>query len=285
MPNIDVDTVVPETPPLALVESTATPTCDASAPPDNGGVGDCTSALAAGSSCQPTCNSGYTVTGVTTCVAATSEHEDNAFKWTQSDTTLTAAKCVEVTCDASAAPANGDVGTCTSAMAAGSTCQPTCNSGYQVSGVTSCSSDGTLTAATCDAITCDASAAPANGEVGDCTSAMAAGSTCQPTCNSGYTVSGVTTCASDGTLTAATCGATCHTDGLWYYPLNQLSDGTTAARTVETPASCQQRCKDTSGCLYWLNFPNGGCHLTDGSGGSGYYSSNPTAASGAVDCT
>ena len=229
MPNIDVDTVVPETPPLALVESTATPTCDASAPPDNGGVGDCTSALAAGSSCQPTCNSGYTVTGVTTCVAATSEHEDNAFKWTQSDTTLTAAKCVEVTCDASAAPANGDVGTCTSAMAAGSTCQPTCNSGY--------------------------------------------------------TVSGVTTCASDGTLTAATCGATCHTDGLWYYPLNQLSDGTTAARTVETPASCQQRCKDTSGCLYWLNFPNGGCHLTDGSGGSGYYSSNPTAASGAVDCT
>merc|ERR1719152_268609 len=91
VPNIDVDTVVPETPPLALVESTATPTCDASAPPDNGGVGDCTSALAAGSSCQPTCNSGYTVTGVTTCVAATSEHEDNAFKWTQSDTTLTAA--------------------------------------------------------------------------------------------------------------------------------------------------------------------------------------------------
>ena len=46
--------------------------------------------------------SGYTVTGVTTCVAATSEHEDNAFKWTQSDTTLTAAKCVEVTRDASA---------------------------------------------------------------------------------------------------------------------------------------------------------------------------------------
>jgi hypothetical protein len=51
---------------------------------------------------------------------------------------------------------------------------------------------------------CDASAAPTNGNVGDCTSSLASGSTCQPTCTSGYTVSGTSSC-SLGTLTAATC--------------------------------------------------------------------------------
>ena len=52
--------------------------------------------------------------------------------------------------------------------------------------------------------TCDASAAPANGAVGTCTSTLASGSTCQPTCNTGYTVSGTSSC-NNGTLTAATC--------------------------------------------------------------------------------
>jgi hypothetical protein len=37
---------------------------------------------------------------------------------------------------------------------------------------------------------CDASTAPTNGGVGSCTNSLASGSTCQPTCNSGYTVSG-----------------------------------------------------------------------------------------------
>ena len=53
-------------------------------------------------------------------------------------------------------------------------------------------------------LSCDASTAPTNGAVGNCTSSLASGSTCQPTCNSGYTVSGTSSC-SFGTLTAATC--------------------------------------------------------------------------------
>ena len=51
---------------------------------------------------------------------------------------------------------------------------------------------------------CDASTAPTSGAIGDCTSSLASGSTCQPTCNSGYTVSGTSSCTA-GTLTAATC--------------------------------------------------------------------------------
>jgi hypothetical protein len=106
-------------------------------------------------------------------------------------------------CDASAAPTNGGVGDCTNSLASGSTCQPTCNAGYTVSGTSSCSA-GILTAATCSVNPCDASAPPTNGDAGDCTNSLGSGLTCQPTCNSGYTVSGTSSC-SEGTLTAATC--------------------------------------------------------------------------------
>jgi len=114
-------------------------------------------------------------------------------------------------CDASVAPTNGAVGTCTNSLASGLTCQPTCDSGYTVSGTSSCNAGtltadaGTLTAATC-VPNCDASTAPTNGVVGTCTNSLASGSTCQPTCDSGYTVSGTSSCTA-GTLTAATCAA------------------------------------------------------------------------------
>ena len=62
-------------------------------------------------------------------------------------------------------------------------------------------------------MSCDASTAPTNGGVGSCTSSLATGSTCQPTCNSGYTVSGTSSCNA-GTLTAATCDATSTTSRL-----------------------------------------------------------------------
>merc|ERR1711871_1814723 len=67
-------------------------------------------------------------------------------------------------------------------------------------------SDGSAQNVTRD--TCDASAAPTNGAVGDCTSTLAAGASCTPTCNTGYTRSGQTTCGFGGVLSAtATCAA------------------------------------------------------------------------------
>ena len=51
---------------------------------------------------------------------------------------------------------------------------------------------------------CDATAAPSHGSKGNCTSTVASGSSCQPVCNTGYTVSGTSDCAL-GELTAATC--------------------------------------------------------------------------------
>jgi hypothetical protein len=46
------------------------------------------------------------------------------------------------------------------------------------------------------ATTCDASTAPANGAVGDCTGTLALGASCTPTCNAGYTLAGSRTCSS-----------------------------------------------------------------------------------------
>ena len=66
--------------------------------------------------------------------------------------------------------------------------------------------DGCQLCPNCLPKTCDASAAPTNGGVGDCTNDLADGATCQPTCDIGYVVSGTSSC-SQGTLTAATCNA------------------------------------------------------------------------------
>ena len=59
-----------------------------------------------------------------------------------------------VYCDASAAPANGAVGDCTSRLAAGTTCQPTCDEGYLVSGPSACDAEGNKTSAMCRELTC-----------------------------------------------------------------------------------------------------------------------------------
>ena len=110
---------------MSLLEVYTPAFCDASSAPTNGGVGTCTSSLPVGSTCQPVCDSGYTVSGATLCVAAAS-----------SSASLSAATCVAA-CNSATPPTNGLVGTCSSTLPAGSTCQPSCNSGYSVSGLSS----------------------------------------------------------------------------------------------------------------------------------------------------
>ena len=81
---------------------------------------------------------------------------------------------------------------------------PTCDAGYTVSGTSSCL-DRVLTRATCNADPCDASGAIANGTLNNCTSTLASGASCTPTCNSGYTLSGTRSCSA-GTLTDTVAG-------------------------------------------------------------------------------
>jgi hypothetical protein len=169
--------------------------CDASAAPTNGGVGTCTSTLAAGQTCTPTCNNGFTLTPSTGSSCSSSG-------------VFAAATCVASVCTVSA-PNNGALGSCGASLTSGSSCIPTCNSGYQVVGSMSCTNGALTSTATCVQIVCDASAAPTNGGVGTCTSTLAAGQTCTPTCNNGFTLtpSSGSSCSSSGVFAAATCVA------------------------------------------------------------------------------
>jgi len=309
--------------------------CDASTPPNNGAIGDCTDALASGATCQPTCDSGYTVSGsssctsgvltAATCGAPVLISEENKCKPNtyipSANRTCVAAVCtvgecadyiktrsdcsqayfnyatdnggcgcitdVDVdctdsanlgtpdneyertiyavrsdSCDASTPPKNGAIGSCSDTLASGSTCQPTCDSGYTISGSSSCTT-GSLTAATCEADPCDASAAPVNGAVGNCTDTLASGSKCQPTCDSGYTVSGSSSCTA-GVLTAATCEAPIKLyDGMKCDPNTYTSSADrVCADSICTVLECAAYIKTRSDCsqAYFNYAPdNGGC--------------------------
>ena len=101
---------------------------------------------------------------------------------------------------------------------------------------------------------CDASSAPTNGAVGDCTNNLANGATCQPKCNAGFAISGTSSCDAEGTLTAATCTA-CGS--------GSYSDSVDATTSCTSWTSC--------GNLY-------GGHISRLSGAS------TTAAGSCVDC-
>ena len=165
-------------------------TCDASIAPDNGTVGDCTAFLERGSQCSPTCDVGFSVSGKSSCDAAAN---------------LTPATCVS-RCAASTPPTNGGVGTCPDYIDSGTTCQLTCTQGYAVTGPSACEA-GVLTPGFCldtSGPACDASAAPENGDVGDCPATLVSGTICHPTCDAGFAVSGFSYC-DGGAYTAATC--------------------------------------------------------------------------------
>merc|ERR1711865_653614 len=154
----------------------------------NGGLGDCIGIIASGSICEFVCNTGYTVLGDSFCV-------NGDF--------IRTATCEANPCDENEAPLNGGLGNCSGILQSGSGCQPVCDTGYTVSGETLCFA-GELTAASCDAMPCVDGLAPVNGTAGDCGDSLASGSTCQPTCDNGFTMWGSSSCLT-GVLTTHLC--------------------------------------------------------------------------------
>eukprot|EP00933_Yihiella_yeosuensis_P080883 TRINITY_DN943_c0_g1_i2.p1 TRINITY_DN943_c0_g1~~TRINITY_DN943_c0_g1_i2.p1 ORF type:complete len:1016 (+),score=179.38 TRINITY_DN943_c0_g1_i2:96-3143(+) len=162
-------------------------TCDTSKPPAHGSVGNCEKTLLSGESCQPECEAGYEVSGPSRCELGS----------------LTAATCNVKNCNANSPPANGQVGTCTSELASGMTCQNLCDEGYEVSGKTSCNL-GSLVPATCKAKSCGGIKAPQNGNLGECTGNLEHGQSCKPTCGDRFLLEGNTSCHL-GQVTEAVC--------------------------------------------------------------------------------
>jgi len=123
-------------------------------------------------------------------------------------------------CSGVETPTNGAIGDCNISLSSdisllsGYYCQPTCDSGYTVSGKTSCYS-GTLSQASCAESSCDASTALANANVGDCTASLGSPGTCYPLCYAGFTLTANSTC-DKGTLTSGVCNRIC-SDTTTYY--------------------------------------------------------------------
>merc|ERR1711968_230048 len=128
--------------------------CDASTPPTNGTKGDCTNALAAGASCQPTCNTGYTVTGPSTCgfkgvLSATATCAANPTVVLSRK--VASATTIEITYSANVTASNISLPQCQVTIAGGSATAPTAAS---ISGAVLTLTVGTMTAsATNNAVT------------------------------------------------------------------------------------------------------------------------------------
>ena len=90
-------------------------------------------------------------------------------------------------CDASGDIANGIASPCTSSLAAGTSCEPTCNSGYTLTGSRSCDGQSLADTAVCDAMTCDPDYYVENDECKACasgtTSAGGSATTCTANCD------------------------------------------------------------------------------------------------------
>jgi len=167
-------------------------TCEVRPWPENGNRGNCPSdgQLAHGDSCEPGCDTGYTVSDSIDCSLGD----------------FTAATCNPNGCTVEA-PTNGNLGNCNAngVLAHGATCAPECDTGYTVSGSVTCAL-GEFTAATCSP-GCTGVGPPQNGNRGTCPAngVLAHSATCEPTCDTGYTLSASSITCSAGSFTAATC--------------------------------------------------------------------------------
>lgn len=154
--------------------------------------------------------------------------------------------CTPSPCNVSQPPAHGSLGTCASGTILPSqTCQPACDVGYTPSGPTTClvgtvaMGPGATTHATCELGCIPGSIG--NGTVGNCPITMAAGATCTPTCDAGYTPStSELTCATGGVLSSFKCMSDC----VVTLPVNTTAGdcGTSLAHGT----TCQPVCSDSN---------------------------------------
>jgi len=121
-------------------------------------------------------------------------------------------------CDASGDIANGIASPCTSSLAAGTSCEPTCNSGYTLTGSRSCNGQSLSDTAACNAILCDPDYYVEDNECKACvtgtTSAGGSATTCTANCDANQYWDGdsceacpVSSTSAGGALTSCTCPA------------------------------------------------------------------------------
>ena len=120
----------------------------------------------------------------------------------------------QASCPPPTAPANGTLGTCTSAMTTGQTCRFTCLSPYQVVGDSKCANGALYPRVPCVLASCPISPPPNAILANPCAlGILKSGESCAITCSSGYTLTaGSTSYCNNGVLTVGT---------QWCSPFNQ----------------------------------------------------------------
>eukprot|EP00933_Yihiella_yeosuensis_P060940 TRINITY_DN63744_c0_g1_i1.p1 TRINITY_DN63744_c0_g1~~TRINITY_DN63744_c0_g1_i1.p1 ORF type:complete len:1177 (-),score=140.24 TRINITY_DN63744_c0_g1_i1:126-3656(-) len=152
--------------------------CEVLKPPKDGDFGDCQQEMESGTTCTPSCRAGFELTAQLTCM----------------DSRLNHPSCSPKSCDASALPNNAYIGDCTADLAHNSSCAPMCKAGYYLQQRASCEY-GVLKPGKCEPRACYKVTPPEHATQGDCPSTMTQNQICRPTCNTGYSLVGVTSCA------------------------------------------------------------------------------------------
>lgn len=144
-------------------------------------------------------------------------------------------------------PSQGTMGNCKKLLESKSQCQPQCNTGYVPSGPMVCEKGKLSQITTCLPQPCTNWKTPANGKEGDCPKSLPSGSSCQPQCKTGYTISGKITC-NMGKPTVVSCNpnpcsTTKPTNGDW---------GSCPTKTIQSGKTCQATCNQG----YTINGPS-----------------------------
>ena len=169
--------------------------CDTVTDPTNGALdADCVAPLTSGSTCDITCDSGYSADGTASCTNGVFD----------------SSSCL-LNCDSSSfsAPSNGDVGDCLADLNHGEYCTMDCENGYSISANSTCT-NGTLSTVTCLA-DCDISGLVLESDQteGTCTSNLTSGGTCDVVCTTDNTSPSESITCTDGTLSTVTCMNIC----------------------------------------------------------------------------
>ena len=101
------------------------------------------------------CLSGVSLGGYCCAEGATVPSNGDCCTHCAQGTGTCAARSTCSPCDASGAIENGIASPCTSSLAAGASCEPTCNGGYTLTGSRSCDGQNLADTAACNAISCD----------------------------------------------------------------------------------------------------------------------------------
>ncbi|ACO70087.1 predicted protein [Micromonas commoda] len=201
---------------------------------------------ASGSSWQ--CLSGVSLGGYCCAEGATAPSNGECCTHCAQSTGTCAVRSTCSPCDASGDIANGVASPCTSSLAAGTSCEPTCNGGYTLTGSRSCDGQSLADTAACNAIWCDPDYYVEDNECKACatgtTSAGGSATTCTVNCDANQYWDGdsceaclVGTTSAGGSAT--TCTANCDANQYWDGDSCQACPvGSTSAGGAATSCTC-----------------------------------------------